>query len=53
MREMAERFSGLRSSNMRIGMWEPGAAAVGRGPGLFEEGEPELEVLSGVDVGEV
>jgi len=52
MREMAERFSGFRSSSMRRGMWEPGAAAVGR-RGLFEEGELELEVLSGVGVGEV
>ena len=53
MREMAERFSGFRSSSMRMGIWEPGAAAVGMRPGLFEEGVLELEVLSGVGVGEV
>ena len=52
MREMAERFSGFRSSSMRMGMWEPGAA-VGRRAGLFEEGALELEVLSGVGVEEV
>ena len=53
MREMAERFSGFRSSSTRMGMWELGEAAVGRRPGLFEEGELGLEVLSGVGVGEV
>ena len=53
MREMAERFSGFRSSSMRMGMWELEAAAVGRRAGLFEEGALELEVLSGVGVGEV
>lgn len=53
MREIAERFSGFRSSSIRMGIWEPGAVAVGRRPGLFEEGVLELEVLSGVGVGEV
>ena len=53
MREIAERFSGFRSSSMRIGIWEPGAVAVGRRPGLFEEDVLELEVLSDAGVGEV
>lgn len=53
MREMAERFSGFRSSSTRMGMWEPGAVAVGGRPGLFEEGELELEVLLDVGVGDV
>ena len=51
MREMAERFSGLRSSSMRIGTWEAGAAKAaetedgesggggGVGVGVLLEGE--------------
>ena len=52
MREMAERFSGLRSSSMRIGTWEPGAMAVGSGVGLVGGCVPELAGSLGVGVDE-